>query len=122
MLSGRIIIESLRVGADLVVPGLRVVRVGRHDVAGSASAEQPAIWSFLDVEAPDESAGELAEALAAALDGPGWYADFRVGGDHVVVFPGRGFRYAVGDAEGRAAAVRHGRATGVPEHQLDWGG
>jgi hypothetical protein len=121
MVHGRIILESLRVGAELVVPELRVVRVGRHDVAGSAAAEQPAVWTLLDVEAPDERAGQLAESLAAALDGRGWYADFRAAAEHVVVFPGRVFRYAVGDADGRAAAVRHGRAAGVPEHQLDWG-
>jgi hypothetical protein len=120
MVCGRIILESLRVGAELAVPELRVVRVGRHDVAGSAPVAQPAVWTILDVEAPDERAGELAESLAAALDGRGWYADFRVGGDHVIVFPGRIFRYAVGDADGRAAASRHGRAAGVPEHQLDW--
>ena len=45
----------------------------------------------------------------------------RVGADHVVVFPGRTFRYAKGDRTGRAAAVEHGRAIGGPEHQLDWG-
>jgi hypothetical protein len=121
MVNGPIILESLRVGAELVVPDLRVVRVGRHDAAGSASAEQPAVWTLLDVEAPDERAGQLAESLAAALDGRGWYADFRVGAEHVVVFPGHVFRYAVGDVDGRAGAVRHARAAGVPEHQLDWG-
>jgi hypothetical protein len=121
MVNGRIILESLRVGAELVVPDLRVVRVGRHDAGGSASAEQPAVWTLLDVEAPDERAGQLAESLAAALDGRGWYADFRVGAEHVVVFPDHVFRYAVGDVDGRAGAVRHGRAAGVPEHQLDWG-
>lgn len=51
-------------------------------------------------------------------EGPGWYADFRVGGDHVV-FPGRTFRYPVGDATGRRAAEQYGAAIGVPRHQLD---
>jgi len=51
----------------------------------------------------------------------GWYADFRVGQDHVVVFPGRVFRYTVTDQEGRRAAVDYGRRNGVPLHQLDWG-
>jgi len=27
----------------------------------------------------------------------------------------------VGDRAGRDAAVSHGKAIGVPEHQLDWG-
>jgi hypothetical protein len=122
MVRGRLLTESLRVGADLRVPALRVVRIGRHDVSGSTTADQPGVWTFLDFEAPDDVAGELADALAEALiSDQGWYADFEVGNDHVVVFAGRVFRYAKGDRAARAAAVDFGRAAGVPEHQLDWG-
>ncbi|MEU8185422.1 hypothetical protein AB0B85_28030 [Micromonospora sp. NPDC049044] len=122
MLIGRILAESLRVGCDIQVPGLRIVRIAREDVAGSRAPQQPAVWTLLDVEAPDEAADELAEALAGSLaDGQGWYADFRVGTDHVIVYPGRVFHYTVGDHAGRDAAVQYGRLNGVPEHQLDWG-
>jgi hypothetical protein len=122
MLHGRILAESLRVGCDIQVPQLRLVRIAREDVSGSTSTIQPDVWTLLDVQAPDELADELAEALAAALiEGQGWYADFRVRTDHVVVFPGRIFRYAVGDMAGRDAAVKYGAAAGVPENQLDWG-
>ena len=37
MVRGRLLTESLRVGTDLRVPSLRVVRVGRHDVSDSTS-------------------------------------------------------------------------------------
>jgi hypothetical protein len=122
MVRGRLLTESLRVGADLRVPDLRVVRVGRHDVSSSTTSAQPGVWTFLDFEGPDQVADELAAALAQALAvDQGWYADFEVGADHVVVFPGRVFRYAKGDRAGRDAAVEYGRAAGVPEHQLDWG-
>jgi hypothetical protein len=122
MLQGRILAESLRAGCDIRVPDLRIARIAREDVSGSAAPGQPDTWTLLDVEAPDAAATRLAEVLAAALvDGQGWYADFRVGGDHVIVFPGRVFRYTMGDEAGRRAAVEHGRAAGVPEHQLDWG-
>jgi hypothetical protein len=122
MLRGRLLAESLRVGADLRIPALRVVRVGRHDVSGSTTNAQPGVWTFLDFEAPEEVADELADALAGALTrDPGWYADFEVGNDHVVVFAGRVFRYAKGDRAGRAAAADYGRTVGVPDHQLDWG-
>src|SRR5829696_1202580 len=64
MLRGRLLAESIRVGADLEVADLRVVRIGRHDVSSStipsgdfdpaddsprgAVAGQPLIWTFLD--------------------------------------------------------------------------
>ena len=122
MLRGRLLTESLRIGADLCVPSLRVVRVGRHDVSDSISTGQPEIWTFLDFEAPDEVADELGEALAESLaEDSGWYADFEIAQDHVIVFPGRVFRYTKGDHAGRAAAVEYGKTGGVPEHQLDWG-
>ncbi|WP_410812364.1 hypothetical protein [Micromonospora sp. 067-2] len=122
MLRGRLLTESLRVGADVRLPSLRVVRLGRQDVSRSTSADQPDVWTFLDFEAPDDLADDLAAALAESLAGDqGWYADFEVGDDHVVVFPGRVFRYTKGDRAGRDAAVEYGRTLGVPSHQLDWG-
>ena len=138
MLTGRLLAESLRVCADLEVADLRVVRIGRHDVSTrqlglmaptllttarrGAVAGQPPIWTFLDFEAPDDQADDLAQALAAALQTEtGWWADFVVGGDHVVVFAGRVFRYRIGDTRARAEAVAWGRTSGTPEHQLDWG-
>jgi hypothetical protein len=122
MVTGRILAESLRAGCDLRVAGLRLVRIAREDVSDSRTPDQPAVWTLIDVAGPDETADDLAAALAAALrpDEP-WYADFRVAGDHVIVYSGRVFRYAMGDRDGREAAVRHGRSIGVPESQLDWG-
>ncbi len=121
MLTGRVLAESLRIGVDLAVPGLRVTRLGRHDVSGSTVASQPGVWTFLDVEAPDERADELASALAAALrSDDGWYADFSVGDEHVVVFADHVFRYRRGDAAARAQAVAYGLTAGTPRHQLDW--
>ncbi|BCJ48127.1 hypothetical protein GCM10010168_24870 [Actinoplanes ianthinogenes] len=121
MVKGRILAESLRPGAALTVPGLELTRVSRITIT-SPGPGQPPVWTLLDVTAPDERAEELAAALSAALhaDG-GWYADFRAGADHVVVFAGRIFRYAVSDPAARAEAVAYGRSVGVPEAQLDWG-
>jgi len=122
MLHGRLLAESLRVGVEITLPGLAVTSFGRQDVSGSVSATQPKIWTFLDFEAPEDRADELAAVLAdALLPDDGWYADFTVAGDHVVVFAGRVFRYRLGDAAGRAEAVAYGLSAGTPEHQLDWG-
>jgi len=139
VLTGRLLAESLRVGADLTIDDLRVVRLGRHDVSEStlpaaepsdqdldasagATDAQPQIWTFVDFEAPDEQADALAQAIADALEtATGWWADFIVGEDHVVVFANRVFRYPIGDEAGREEAAAWGRAAGTPEHQLDWG-
>jgi len=121
MLRGRLLTESLRIGAELAVPDLVVRRLGRVDVSSSASATQPKVWTFLDFEAPDERAGELAATLASALlTDDGWYANFEVGDQDVVIFAGKVFRYAKGDTAARQEARAYGLAAGTPEHQLDW--
>src|SRR5919202_1652663 len=104
MARGTLIAENLRVGAALAGPPLTVSEVRRVDAKLSA----------------DERAAELADALAAVLDQPGWYADLHTDARSFVVFAGRVFAYDRGDAAGRAAAEAHGRARGVPEAQLDW--
>lgn len=124
MLTGCLIAESLRAGSELSLPpGVQITRISRQDVSGSTTAAQPDLWTLIYFAAPGERAGELAGMLAAALsaDHGGWYADFSDGRTHTVVFPGRVFTYAVGDAEGRAEAVDYGRRAGIPESQLDWG-
>jgi hypothetical protein len=139
VLKGRLLAESLRLGHDLRVAGLTVNRVGRHDVsasttppdeataggsaeAGGASSFQPRVWTFIDFEAPSERADELATALAETLlADDGWWADFVVDGDRVVVFADKVFRYRIGDAAGRDEAIEYGLAAGTPRHQLDWG-
>jgi len=121
MVKGTLLAESLKIGAELSVAGLRLTLVSRRDVSASVSAVQPPVWTFLEFEADDAVAGPLAESLAQSLLAEGgWYADFRAGDDHVVVFAGKVFHYQRGDQDGRAEAMDYGRAMGVPEHQLDW--
>lgn len=121
MLHGRLLAESLRIGAEVCVPDLRLTRVSREDVSGSVSTDQPRTWTCIDFEAEDETAEALAAAFARALLAEGgWYADFLVGSDHVVVFADRVFRYRSGDRAGRAEAVAYGLTVGVPAHQMEW--
>jgi hypothetical protein len=121
MVKGTLLAESLKIGAELSVAGVRLTRVSRRDVSASVSAVQPPVWTFLEFEADDAVAGLLAESLAQSLLAEGgWYADFQAGDDHVVVFAGKVFRYQRGDQNARAEAMGYGRAMGVPEHQLDW--
>ncbi|GAA0511638.1 hypothetical protein Ade02nite_44760 [Paractinoplanes deccanensis] len=119
--TGRLIGDSLRPGAEFAPPGTRIVRVFRQDQENTQAAAQPAAWTVIDFESDD--AGALADALSACLNPEGgWYADFSDGEDHVVVFAGKIFRYGPGDTETHEAAKSYGRSVGVPEHQLDWDG
>jgi len=118
--TGTIVSESLRVGAVISgIPDVTLLGLRRVAVA-SASPDQPSRWTLIDFEAPDERADALAEAFAAALDRPGWYVDMSTASDKYVVFEGRVFRYARGDASGRAEAQAHALALGVPAAQIDW--
>ena len=130
---GRLIAESVRVGAALALTGVELIAVSRHDVSAGtrageeprevdgAVASQPSVWTFIDFAGPDSVADDVAGRLAGVLSAEGgWYADMDVAEDKIVVFSDAVFRYRRGDATGRERAAEHGRRAGVPEHQLDW--
>jgi hypothetical protein len=120
MITGTLIAESLRVGAELGGVRLVVGKVRRAD-QGDTGAGQPEVWTLIEFEADEADAGALAAAFSEVLDQPGgWYVDFRTPAETFVVYARRVFRYPRGDASGRAEAAAYGRAVGVPGDQLDW--
>ena len=121
MVKGTLITESLRIGAVLEVDALTVSRIFRRDVAATVTSAQPRVWTFVEFEGPDEIADTLARSLAGTLlrEG-GWYADFSVGNDRVVVFADRVFRYVRGDRKERRKIEEYAAADGVPRQQIDW--
>ncbi len=120
MLNGTLIAESLRVGTDLHFDGLVLTSLSRHEEPDEPPG-MPTTWTLLGFEAEDGLADMLAQKLADVLiaDG-GWFADFGVGDDHVVIFAGKVFRYRKGDVAGRAEAAQYGLSVGCPTSQLDW--
>jgi hypothetical protein len=119
MIQGALIAESIRPGTSLEDLRLIVRRITRHAPDGTTD-EQPPVWTDIYFEADEKDADDLAAKLADVLDSPGWYADFRSPAETVVVYRHKIFRYPRGNAAGRAEAAAHGRAQGVPAHQLDW--
>jgi hypothetical protein len=119
-LRGAIICESLEPGTVLEGFDMKVVSWRRYEVR-DVPDYQPSLWTLIEFDAPVERSDALAEKLSNVLMGPGWYANWNTEDEAVVVFRGKVFRYARGDAAGRAAAQQHGRKAGVPEPQLDWG-
>jgi hypothetical protein len=124
MWRGTLVAESLRVGSTLDGVPFTIERAERI-APGDLSRQQleagiPERWTLLRFTVADADAQRLADALAEALDGFGWYADLGSDEETIVVFSGRVFRYARGDRDERAVAEEHGRAHGVPDEQLDW--
>ena len=124
MATGVLIAESIAVPATLDAVPLTVHKLERV-TPDNISAEQreagiPPDWTLLHIEVADEEAPALADALAQVLGDFGWYADLQAADEVFVNYTGKLFRYARGDAAGRAEAVEYGRARGVPEAQLDW--
>jgi hypothetical protein len=124
MATGTLIGESIRPGTTLEGVPITVNRIERVE-PGNISDEQlaaglPPRWTLLFFDVADDAAPLLADALAAILDEPGWYVDFHTADESFVVFHEAVFRYAKGDADGRAEAEAHARAHGVPDAQIDW--
>jgi hypothetical protein len=124
MATGTLIGESIRPGTTLDGVPITVDRIERVEPS-NISDEQlasgiPTRWTLLFFEVADEAAPALADALAAILDEPGWYVDFHTADESFVVFREAVFRYATGDADGRAEAEAYARTQGVPDAQIDW--
>jgi len=66
MYEGVLIVESLKVGAELAGIPLVVGKVSRYGVSG-ASADQPGVWSVLEFGVEDGRGDESARAEAQAF-------------------------------------------------------
>lgn len=120
MVKGYLLVEGMRVGAQLEGPPLRLLKVERYEVP-TATAAQPSIWTTVEFAFDETEAERVATALSEILlVEQGWYTNFTVGDEVFVIWAGQIFRYRRGDATGRGEAAAYGRSVGVPEHQLDW--
>lgn len=121
MLTGALIIESLRIGTVLEDISLIIRKLSRSPMP-DVSQDQPEVWTVVEFVADHHDADVLAEKLSHVLGSPGWYASFETNEDDqvYVVFPGRVFRYARHNDAQHKEALTYARAAGVPEDQCDW--
>jgi hypothetical protein len=64
MVKGTLIAESLQIGVELRVAGLRLTRLSRRDFSTSVTAAQPAVCTIVEFEADDDVADDLGRSLA----------------------------------------------------------
>ncbi len=119
MPAGYTIAESIRPGSQLEGKSFTLSRIERYTV-DNATDDQPAAWTMIHFEFPEDQVEAVANALAEVLDQPGWYTNFVTEEDEIVIFPRRVFQYSRGDLAARAEAEAYARALGIPGPQLDW--
>jgi len=120
MITGVLIMESLKPDCALDASGLTFTSISRHDVDG-VTTEQPSRWTVAKFTGDVPDPGELAGRFAEVLDSPGWYVDFHSHDTVWVAFPRRVFTYARGDRDGHQVAVDYALSVGVPVSQTRWG-
>jgi len=80
-------------------------------------------WTLHTVRVPEASAGDVAEALSAAIDSDhptSWYADFKNDTHHYIIYRERVFHIDRRSPAQYAEAVAYGVSRGLPEHQADF--
>jgi hypothetical protein len=118
MFKGLLLKESLQ--DDRILDLVRITGTETWEVQ-NAAAYQPSTWTAISFETDDDQADTFAEQLSGVLQARGWYVSGATDTQMIVVFPGKVFRYPIGDAAQRTAAQQFGRTVGIPESQLDWG-
>ena len=75
MPAGYVIAESIRPGSQLEGLSFTLSRIERYTV-DNATHDQPAAWTMIHFEFPEDQVEAVANALAEVLDQPGWYTNF----------------------------------------------
>ena len=119
MPAGYLIAESMRPGSTLEGFALTLTRIERYTV-DNATEQQPAAWTMVHFEFPEDQAKSVANALADVLDTPGWYTNFDTDEETIVIFPGRVFRYPHDDKAARTEAEAYAATLDIPAAQRDW--
>lgn len=120
MVSSYVLVEGMRPGAPLEGIPLTLKKIERFTVENPGPT-QPPVWTTVEFAFAEEDADRVAQALAEVLEEQGgWYTDFKLKGEKVVIFANRIFRYRLGDQPARAEVAAYGREHDVPDHQLDW--
>lgn len=116
---GVIIEESL--GNKDVLKRMKILSTKAEKVTEKHKTPWVSRWTMHTVEMPEDTADEVAEEIAKALDRKHpWYADFKNKTRHYIIFRDRFFCIDRKNQQQYDEAKLYGISLGIPEYQLDF--
>lgn len=113
MLKGTLIKESISNESILDMVVIENVEIW---IAENRSANQPKYWTAIFFRVNDDAfINKLADVLYK-----GWYVDLGDNEHKIVVLKNKVIKYKVGDAKGKAGAIKYCKKARIPESQIDW--
>jgi len=117
--SGVIIQESL---ADLkVLKNVKIISTKIVPVTERHKTPWVKQWTMQVVEISEDKMEKVAQEISAALENKHpWYADFKSGVWHYIIFRGKIFKVDRTSKEQYLEAKKYGLIIGIPEYQVDF--
>ena len=116
---GVIIEESLE--RKDVLKKVKIVKTKVENVTEKHKTPWIKKWTLHTIEIPANRADAIAKELSESLDSQhSWYADFKNGSMHYIIFRGKIFKVDRTKKEQYDEVTRYGVSLGIPCYQLDF--
>ncbi len=116
---GVIIEESL--SDKSILSGLNIVSTEVEDVTEEHATPWLEKWTLDTIEIPENEIDDVAERISKSFDNDhisNWYADFKNGEHHYIVFPGKVFKLDRTKKSDYEEMAKYGVQIGVPAYQI----
>ena len=116
---GVIIKESLE--NKNVLRNVKIVKTKVEKVTDKHKTPWIKKWTLHNVEISEEYAEKIVEEISKSLDSKhNWYADFKDGKTHFIIFRNKIFKIKRTSKEQYDKAKEYGISLGIPEYQVDF--
>ena len=116
---GTIIEESL--GDKSVLQKIKILKTRVEPVVERHKTPWLKQWTLHTVEIPESEAGQVAQELSKALESEhNWYADYKNGSTHYIIFNGKIFKIDRKSGEQYSEAKQYGISLGIPPYQVNF--